>query len=159
MTEVMEKSKFKPFFCFVYGTLKSGYWNNRILGDSTLVGTAITEGDEYILTDCGFPYLIPRFIIPEEDRNIFEEHYNKVIGEVYSIESEQVAESLDSLEGVSSGHYQKIPIIVNDGQKILNCKTYIPTKNTMRRALNLPVCEVVDINRFGEAYMWGNKND
>lgn len=71
---------------FTYGSLKSGHWNNTILGASKLLGVAqtILSWDMY---DCGFPYVIS----PEEEGHT-------VYGEVYEVDDSTLSR-LDSLEG------------------------------------------------------------
>jgi gamma-glutamylcyclotransferase (GGCT)/AIG2-like uncharacterized protein YtfP len=89
---------------FVYGTLKRGYGNNRLLKDSTFLGKAKTK-KKWAMIGAGaaFPYLLT-----EDD----EGHY--VEGEVYSV-TDKVLRSLDTLEGVPH-HYiaQDIEIVYED---------------------------------------------
>lgn len=70
---------------FVYGTLKNGYGNNRLLSNSTFVSNHIVAG--YKLYNVGFPVAIP-------DEN------SSVEGEVWDIgDSTSTLASLDRLEG------------------------------------------------------------
>jgi len=70
----------------VYGTLKRGYWNNRLLDGAEFVGEALTVKN-YIMTGNGIPFI----------------HPNKgglpVKGEVYEINPDKHLSSLDRLEG------------------------------------------------------------
>ena len=69
---------------FVYGSLKKGFYNNVVLGDSEFVAVDIVSG--YSLISLGaFPMAIP-------DPN------GQVIGEVYYVTPETL-EKLDRLEG------------------------------------------------------------
>lgn len=52
-TEVAEKQQEEILF-FVYGTLKAGYYNNRLLKKAEFLGTHATE-PVYTLFDGGFP--------------------------------------------------------------------------------------------------------
>lgn len=70
---------------FVYGTLKRGYRNNPLLGDSKFLGNAVSE-DKYLLLDCGFPMAQ------------FHEDGLQVLGEVFEVTSKEVVASLDWLE-------------------------------------------------------------
>lgn len=81
---------------FVYGTLKQGWGNHRLLEHSKFLGMRTTK-DVYDLRNCGFPYAIRN---PEEGR--------KVLGELYEID-EQTLVNLDRLEG-HPHHYQRTDV-------------------------------------------------
>ena len=86
---------------FVYGSLKKGFGNNRILAHSKFLGKGITLDDSFSMISLGgFPGVIYGT--------------KRVEGELYQVDNE-VFESLDRLEG--NGHfYQRelIPIILLD---------------------------------------------
>lgn len=90
---------------FVYGTLKRGFWNNRLLEDSTFVGTATTVR-EFCLLDGGYPYACRR-----------GKKMRRVVGELWLVDSETLAR-LDCLEGVPH-HYQRqlIGVVVPGGRR------------------------------------------
>lgn len=100
---------------FVYGSLKAGYWNNPVLGGSKRMCKAHTK-DKYLLTNCGFPYLIPQNALREPERHLTAQ----VVGEVYEVTSEKVMASLDILEGVRVNHYKhhKTVVIGDDGEEL-----------------------------------------
>lgn len=75
----------------VYGTLKSGYWNNRLLEGATYLGEALTN-KKYVMTGNGIPYIHP------------DESGLPVKGEVYEIDPKRHLGSLDALEGHPSGY-------------------------------------------------------
>ena len=78
-------------YVFVYGSLKSGFGNNRLLSDSRLIGEAITLDEDYHMISLGgFPGVIYGT--------------KRIKGEVYQVNNE-VFESLDRLEG--NGHFYK----------------------------------------------------
>src|SRR5690606_1905141 len=87
---------------FVYGSLKSEEWNNYILEDSVLIGPVVTK-KQYFLTDCGFPYLIPA----NSPESLVEARTAPVYGELWYVPSKEVQASLDALEGVDAGHYER----------------------------------------------------
>lgn len=89
---------------FVYGTLKSGYGNNRLLSSSTLVGTDSTI-DKYVLGDIGFPYAFPESVIA----HLFddEELFKPVYGELWQMNCWNTLRSLDSLEGHPWHYYRE----------------------------------------------------
>lgn len=73
---------------FVYGTLKRGYWNNRLLFNCEYVKDHTLNG--YKLYNAGFPVATPA-------------EGCSVVGEVFEIPKDiepQVIASLDRLEGV-----------------------------------------------------------
>jgi gamma-glutamylcyclotransferase (GGCT)/AIG2-like uncharacterized protein YtfP len=73
-------------FCFVYGTLKKGYRNDRYLRNAKFVQNATTK-PKYRMYDCGhYPCMV-------EDKNGVA-----IEGEVYEI-NEEILKGLDYLEG------------------------------------------------------------
>lgn len=95
---------------FVYGTLKRGYWNHRLLEKSKFVGEGTISG--YELYDLGsYPGIIPG------------EKKDEVDGELYEIDNETLIR-LDRLEGEGflylrkevevdiNGHMEKVLIYV-----------------------------------------------
>jgi len=73
---------------FVYGTLKKGYSNHHVLGDSRFVGPATTNV-HYKMLDAGFPVLMD----PVDGDKAYQ-----VEGEVYEVDRTILAD-LDRLEG------------------------------------------------------------
>ena len=97
---------------FVYGTLKRGYGNNKwFLRDALYLGKAKTllawtmvgEGK-------GFPYVVEMDSV----------RGHQVQGEVYRVTPAEL-KKLDSLEGISSNHYKKVPtnVVYDDGTREL----------------------------------------
>lgn len=87
---------------FVYGTLKHGYGNSRLLAGCNLLSVAYLNNHK--LLHAGFPVLV-------------QEEGSRVRGEVYEIPEaiqEQVITRLDWLENEGS-MYDRITITVNDG--------------------------------------------
>jgi len=73
---------------FVYGTLKKGYGNNALLGNSKYLGRGLTI-DTYTVWHSGFP-------LAEYDLQ-----GKPLLGEVYQVDN-TVANQLDQLEGNGS---------------------------------------------------------
>jgi len=72
---------------FVYGTLKSGHGNNRLLRDSLFVGEDETVNDQFDLRCWGaFPA-------------VYLGGTTSIKGELYSVTEEVFLERLDRLEG------------------------------------------------------------
>ncbi len=82
---------------FVYGTLMSGFGNNRLM-QGRLVGRATTAGMLYNLN--GFPGLRQ------------DDGHGTVYGEVWDIDDASLA-ALDRLEGVAVGLYDRIRVVAN----------------------------------------------
>lgn len=86
-----------------YGTLRRGFGNHRVLGDSKLVGSGWTK-EKYKLTASGIPFVNPN------------EAISKVKVEVYEVSDTQLPR-VDSLEGYdpnnhSGSWYKRTPIQV-----------------------------------------------
>jgi gamma-glutamylaminecyclotransferase len=90
---------------FVYGTLMSGFGNNRLLSDSKFIGNATTK-EKYTMRSRGIPFV--------------NEHKetSKIHGEVYKVNKSTLS-SLDSLEGHPRWYYRKeIDLDMEDGSEI-----------------------------------------
>ena len=77
-----------PIRVFVYGTLKNGHGNHRLLATSKFLGRSYIEGRYKMLSLGGFPGLVASQSLPEAH----------IVGEVYQV-SEDVFQALDYLEG------------------------------------------------------------
>lgn len=77
-----------PIRVFVYGTLKQGHGNHRLLRGSKYLGRSMIEGRYKMLSLGGFPGLVQSGELPN----------NRISGEVYQID-EDTLQSLDWLEG------------------------------------------------------------
>jgi gamma-glutamylcyclotransferase (GGCT)/AIG2-like uncharacterized protein YtfP len=71
---------------FVYGTLKRGHGNHRLLADNRVIGEAVSL-DRYMMWGQGIP-----FIAPDDDDG------SPVAGELYEVDADTLAK-LDRLEG------------------------------------------------------------
>ena len=97
----------KRTLVFTYGTLKRGFSNHALLqdlfltGDAVFVGTSTTAAPLPLV--CG-PYRVPFLLnLPGSGQ--------RVKGELYSGTARGLAR-LDELEGVSRGHYERLPVEV-----------------------------------------------
>ncbi|KAK6118470.1 hypothetical protein DH2020_047737 [Rehmannia glutinosa] len=94
-----------PVLIFTYGTLKQGFSNHALLqdmmstGDATFLGSYRTVHTLPLV--CG-PYRVP-FLINLPGRG------HRVSGELYAVSPAALAK-MDELEGVSRGHYERLPI-------------------------------------------------
>jgi len=79
---------------FVYGTLKRGHGNNRILQSSEYVTDAVTR-EPFVLLRTGFPVMMR-----EPNIGFATRHWLPVQGEVWNIRHPEVWARLDGLEGV-----------------------------------------------------------
>lgn len=79
----------------VYGTLKRGYGNNRLLNTSEFVGEDIIKTDMTMISMGGFPGLVDTPGVK-----------NDIHIEVFKVTSQDVAERIDGLEGYP-GWYNK----------------------------------------------------
>jgi gamma-glutamylaminecyclotransferase len=93
-------------YVFVYGSLKQGFGNNRLMLGSDFIGEAITCG-KYAMMDLGwFPML----------RNDMGRNTH-VHGELYRV-SRRVLRTLDRLEGHPHGGYRRhrIHVMTDEGK-------------------------------------------
>lgn len=95
---------------FVYGTLKRGFYNHTLLDDLIRTGGAAYLGPcttiEAFPLVCG-PHGIPYLVnLPGSGR--------RVRGELYSVSSVNGLARLDELEGVERGHYERLPVAVEE---------------------------------------------
>tara|TARA_Y100001938_G_C8056410_1_gene414624 strand:+ start:1095 stop:1451 length:357 start_codon:yes stop_codon:yes gene_type:complete len=105
----------KKRYVFVYGTLKQGRGNHRLLKSSTYVGEGITK-KKYIMFKLGIPYVSEK-----------QEHSN-IQGEIYKV-TPSVMRKLDLLEGHPNWYYRKVvDIVLNDGKEK---SAYIYFNNSM----------------------------
>jgi len=119
-------TEMKSELVFVYGTLKSGHGNNRILkwGDAVLLGDYVTEYP-YPMFVSGLPYLMER-----------RGEGKHVIGEVWACDWHTVAD-MDRLEGHPSFYRRKAIVVRNINnerrnnawvyfyQGNINCEKYV----------------------------------
>ena len=97
---------------FVYGTLRKGHGNNRLLRNSTYLGRSTTS-DKYAMYGVGCP-------IVSDQKEV-----SKIIGEVYKIDEECLA-NLDRLEGHPDFYKRKvINITLDDNNNQLSAWIYI----------------------------------
>lgn len=82
-------------FVFVYGSLKKGYGNNRLLEFATLIGSDETTSEDYELRCWGaYPA-------------VYKGGVTSIKGEVYEID-DNILRSLDSLEGYPSFYNREL---------------------------------------------------
>ena len=81
---------------FVYGTLKRGFYNNRLLVNNraAFVCEAITVNK--------WPLVVGRWAVPYIFQPDNEAHGHNIAGELWSV-SKRCLRELDELEGVSKG--------------------------------------------------------
>jgi gamma-glutamylcyclotransferase (GGCT)/AIG2-like uncharacterized protein YtfP len=112
-------------FVFVYGTLLTGYYNNKLLRTSAFIDKGIMSEGFRMFTDNGmYPYLISDI-----------DSFDLISGEVWAVDS-NVLDSLDRLEGYTSSnpyynHYERligVKIRLNSGQYV-ETYVYIAGKN------------------------------
>ncbi|MAQ19379.1 MAG: hypothetical protein CMN30_31845 [Sandaracinus sp.] len=133
---------------FVYGTLKRGYGNNRLLKGQRFISPARTVRP-FLLTNCGFPYMI------ETTDKAYKHTPLPVTGEVWEADKQSL-ESMDALEGVSYGHYRRAYIPVSFVEGVRYCYTYLAGKNQSEgeKELEHTLCNTfVDLDGK-ESYVW-----
>jgi gamma-glutamylaminecyclotransferase len=88
---------------FVYGTLRRGFWNHRLLSKAEFVGAGKTKARYAMYVD-GIPYVV-------------KEEVSQIVGEVYAVDRETL-DDLDCLEGHPSWYERhEVGIKLEDGQQ------------------------------------------
>ena len=95
---------------FVYGSLKKGYYNHRLLTNAGLLGEFRTQPNYQLYDNGSFPYLVE--VQPGEGVC--------VEGEVYEVTDQQL-KALDRLEG-HPDHYVRKAVAL---QEIENVEAYV----------------------------------
>lgn len=111
----MTASKRTPLF--VYGTLKRGCRNHRLLAGQQFLGKARTVAG-YRLFDLGE---YPGMIVDATD-------HTGVTGELWSIDADRLAE-LDAFEGVPEGLYQRASVRLLEPFAGQSAETYLYTSD------------------------------
>lgn len=136
-------------YVFVYGSLKKGHWNNRVLQDSKLVGKALTH-DKFKMLNSGFPVLTP------------DVDGRQVRGEVYCVTNPDVMRDLDRLEGLGRMYDRKVHGVALDGSIDMTVYVYVGTTGFVhsRQRMEHPGQRGEDIwvNAAGE-FEWALKRE
>lgn len=125
---------------FFYGTLKSGYGNNRLLSSGKLVGKAVVDG--YKLFNSGFPVAT-------------KEEGASVVGEVWEVADEdtRTQSNLDALEGYPYMYgrdtVEAVEVVESMGDSH-ECQMYVGNNESWRNFAGLRECPV---NKDGN-YEW-----
>ncbi|MCI0564918.1 MAG: gamma-glutamylcyclotransferase [Nitrososphaera sp.] len=104
---------------FVYGTLKRGQNNSRLLADSKFLKEDTVPGRLYFLGQRSFPYAIPALT------STIYLSFPRIQGEVYEV-TNKVLDGLDRLEGIPN-HYERVLIKTDSG---LSAWMYTPSEQT-----------------------------
>jgi gamma-glutamylaminecyclotransferase len=101
---------------FVYGTLKRGFGNNRLLRDAKFLGNARTV-QPFVLLDSGFPVMTP---VGAGNMRVSGEVY-----EIDNIDNSKTLARLDALEG-EGRMYDRVKIdVVTDDLREIKVHAYI----------------------------------
>ncbi|XP_011084635.1 putative gamma-glutamylcyclotransferase At3g02910 [Sesamum indicum] len=109
----------RPALVFTYGTLKQGFSNHILLqdmiatGDATFLGSCSTLHPFPLV--CG-PYRVP-FLLNLPGRG------QCVSGELYAVSPSAIAR-MDELEGVTKGHYERLPIQIEIEGRTVSAEAY-----------------------------------
>ncbi|CAN1150830.1 Putative gamma-glutamylcyclotransferase At3g02910 [Linum perenne] len=105
---------------FTYGTLKKGFSNHGLLQDLMQTGDAVFRCNcrtvDAVPLVCG-PFRVPFLLnLPGADGA------DRVSGEMYAVTARGLAR-LDELEGTVTGHYERLPIVVEpeDCEEEIEC--------------------------------------
>lgn len=126
-------------YVFVYGTLKKGYHNNRVLREASFVGEDSTT-DGWLLGCGGIPYAFPSAVVPKEYHDLLR----PIRGEIYQVYDHHTALDLDGLEGWAPdpkhAHYWRR--VVKTKKYGLSCWIY--TREHFGTAHRLNACNLTE---------------
>ena len=91
---------------FVYGTLRRGYWNHTLLGESEFLGTAKTVRKGWLYVPASIPFLN------------FDPEGEQIVGELYLVGPETLKD-LDALEGHPDFYERRIEPIAFNGKTVM----------------------------------------
>lgn len=133
---------------FVYGTLKSGVWNNSLLSSSELVGEAVTM-DKYVLfgNNGEVPHMVPSLLC----RHGGDRHFREVKGEVWRMDSADTFQSLDYLEGEGSYYHRRLIEVASNGWTEMPFKVWAYI--VIQPVFSIPEDRLANVNIQGE-YEW-----
>jgi len=119
---------------FVYGTLRSGFSNNRYMNDSRKVGLAKTV-DRFTLTSSGIPF-------------VSHEPLHRVVGEVYEVPNSSVP-YIDQLEGHPRWYKrEEVLVEITEGEKAgQKCKAWLYFNDSSASG-----CPVIESGDFASEY-------
>lgn len=105
---------------FVYGTLKRGHHNHRLLEKATFLGEATTVDDSFLMMhNRSFPYVIGngKFFVK---------------GELYEVDESSVV-YLDRLEGHPDFYIRTVTSVRLFDGTIVDCEMYVASASTAER--------------------------
>lgn len=96
---------FEPTTVLVYGTLKRGYGNHGVLGNSKFLCEGTTKDSIYSMYDGGFPFVSATL----------GNKIGRIKGELYLVEEENIMGALDRLEGVPYLYiHERVKVVTED---------------------------------------------
>ncbi|XP_071737423.1 putative gamma-glutamylcyclotransferase At3g02910 [Rutidosis leptorrhynchoides] len=98
----------KQTLIFSYGTLKQGFSNHKLMQDLISKNDAVFFGN--YVTDLRLPLVRGPHGVPFL-LNLPDTSRHRVRGELYSV-SDSGLQRLDVLEGITLGHYERLPITI-----------------------------------------------
>lgn len=123
---------------FVYGTLKLGYGNNRLLHDGVFVGPGITVRPFQMRTTPGFPVVF----------DVNAEPLHNIAGEVYEV-NDEILSRLDQLEGHPRWYRrQEVVVDIADTGVQQTCWMYVGTPAGWTNRDSLRLCQVTPAGAF-----------
>lgn len=125
----------------VYGTLRKGCGNDRLLVGSECIGTFTVPGYK-MYSAGGFPYCVKT-----------DNMEQTIVTEVYLVDDDTLRD-LDGLEGVKYNHYMRVPV-ERDGFD--DVELYVPHESTSVETL--PVVRNGDWKDYDTRYGWAGYGD
>ena len=100
---------------FTYGTLKKGYFNNRLLSGAEFLGTGKTV-EKYAMYESGIPFVIKGEVV------------SHIYGELYRIDT-QTLKIIDRLEGHPDWYRrEEVGVVTEEGEVVSAWLYFYPEK-------------------------------
>jgi gamma-glutamylcyclotransferase (GGCT)/AIG2-like uncharacterized protein YtfP len=112
----------KEMLIMVYGTLMSGFGNNRLLVGQNLIGKCETN-EEFALYKSGIPFVYP------------DKAVSKIKGELYKVEGEEAIRRMDSLEGHPRWYQRRETSVTCNGKEYTAWLYFYPHEEAMNNSL------------------------
>ena len=127
----------EKYLVFVYGTLMSEYWNNRLLkqGGAELIGKGETTNSFIMLASGsnGIPF-VADFTPETYPTQFWLENCTQIQGEVWKVDAKTLY-ALDGLEGHPNWYKREEIVIKTDESRVINRSTYgIPIESNLLTA-------------------------
>ena len=120
---ILDKSV--PRLIAVYGTLRKGWGNHRLIADAEFVGKGRTT-EKLVLTQSGIPY------VSRDKVNQPGFEANNVVVEIYKVTDPTMMRNLDSLEGHPDWYFRSPVEVQLENEETVVAEIYLNERSSGR---------------------------